>query len=81
MIREEGFKQYEPTTLKAEISIQLDHDPYNIETIELDIEKSDDYTMGMDLLKMFLGIVTELVTNETPFDNNEATLKINLFRG
>ena len=81
MIREEGFKQYEPTTLKAEISIQLDHDPYNIETIELDIEKSDDYNMGMDLLKMFQGIVTELVTNETPFDNNEATLKITLFRG
>ena len=49
----ENFKQYEPTTLKAE----------------------------MTLLKMFQGIVTELVTNETPFDNNEATLKINLFRG
>jgi len=77
----ENFKQYEPTTLKAEISIQLDHDPHNIETIELDIEKSDDYTMGMTLLKMFQGIVTELVTNESPCDDNEATLKINLFRG
>ena len=81
MIREEGFKQYEPTTLKAEISIKLDHDPYNIETVELDMDKDDDYTMGITLLKMFQGIVTELVTNETPFDNNEATLKITLFRG
>jgi len=76
-----NFKQYEPTTLKAEIEIKLDHDPYNIETVELDMDKDDDYTMGMTLLKMFQGIVTELVTNETPFDNNEATLKINLFRG
>jgi len=66
-----------PTTLKAEISIQLDHDPYDIQTIELDIEKDDDYTMGMDLLKMFQGIVTELATNES----DEATLKITLFRG
>jgi len=70
-----------PTTLKAEISIQLDHDPYNIETVELDIDKDDDYTMGITLLKMFQGIVTELTTNETPFKDNEATLKITLFRG
>ena len=77
----ENLEQYKPTTLKAEISIQLDHDPYNIETIELDMDKDDDYTMGMTLLKMFQGIVTELVTNESPCDDNEATLKINLFRG
>tara|TARA_R110000765_G_scaffold356757_1_gene446852 strand:+ start:306 stop:530 length:225 start_codon:yes stop_codon:yes gene_type:complete len=66
-----------PTTLKAEISIRLEHDPHNIETIELDIEKNKEYDTGTELLKMFQGIVTDLVTNES----DEAILKITLFRG
>ena len=76
-----NFKQYEPTTLKAEIEIKFDHDPYDVQTIELDIEKNDDYTMGMSLLNMFKFIVNDLRVNETPFKDNEATLKITLFRG
>ena len=76
-----NFKQYEPTTLKAEIEIKFDHDPYDVQTIELDIEKNDDYTMGMSLLNMFKFIVNDLRVNETPFNDNEATLKITLFRG
>jgi len=76
-----NFKQYKPTTLKAEIEIKFDHDPYDVQTIELDIEKNDDYTMGMSLLNMFKFIVNDLRVNETPFKDNEATLKINLFRG
>jgi len=76
-----NFKQYKPTTLKAEIEIKFDHDPYDVQTIELDIDKNDDYTMGMSLLNMFKFIVNDLRVNETPFNDNEATLKINLFRG
>ena len=40
-----NFKQYKPTTLKAEIEIKFDHDPYDVQTIELDIEKNDEYTI------------------------------------
>jgi hypothetical protein len=76
-----NFKQYKPTTLKAEIEIKFDHDPYDVQTIELDIEKNDEYTMGMSLLNMFKFIVNDLRVNETPFNDNEATLKITLFRG
>ena len=76
-----NLNQYKPTTLKAEIEIKFDHDPYDVQTIELDIEKNDEYTMGMSLLNMFKFIVNDLRVNETPFNDNEATLKITLFRG
>lgn len=72
-----NLNQYKPTTLKAEIDIWFDHDPYDIETIEVDMEKDCKDCMSKTLLEMFQGIVTELATSES----DEANLKITIFQG
>jgi hypothetical protein len=76
-----NLNQYKPTKLKAEIEIWFDHDPYDRQTIEIDIDKDKEYDTGTELLNMFNFIVNELRVNESPCDDNEATLKITLFRG
>tara|TARA_R110000824_G_scaffold108694_1_gene256007 strand:- start:311 stop:544 length:234 start_codon:yes stop_codon:yes gene_type:complete len=76
-----NLNQYKPTKLKAEIEVWFDHDPYDINRIEIDIDKDKEYDTGTELLNMFKFIVNELRVNETPFNDNEANIRINLFRG